>query len=123
MKKFAKTHEWIMVEGDMGTIGVSKYAQEHLGDVVYVDLPAAGTALAKGDSLCAVESVKAASDVYVPISGEIKEVNEELDASPELINNSPEDEGWIVKMTLSNPAELDELMTEEEYRAFCEKEA
>lgn len=123
MKKFAKSHEWILVEGDTGTIGVSKYAQEHLGDVVYVDLPAVGTSLEKGDSLCAVESVKAASDVYVPVSGEIKEVNEELDSSPELINNSPEDEGWIAKIILSNPAELDELLTEEEYRAFCEKEA
>ena len=123
MKKFSKTHEWISVEGNTGTIGVTNYAQGHLGDVVYVDLPTTGKKLSSGDSICTVESVKAASDVYIPVSGEIVAINEELDASPELINNSAEDEGWKVKVALFNLGELDELMTEEEYKVFCEKEA
>ena len=122
MKKYAKTHEWVLVEGNVATVGISNYAQEHLGDIVYVELPEVGKEISKGETICLVESVKAASDVYAPLSGKILEVNEELDAAPETINSDAEKSGWIFKMEFSDPAELDGLMDEEEYKKFCEEE-
>lgn len=122
MKKYAKTHEWISVEDGIAVVGISDHAQEHLGDVVYVELPETGKKVNKGDILCTVESVKAASDIYAPASGEIVEVNEELDASPEKINSDAEGAGWIAKIKLSDKSELDELMDLEAYKKHCEEE-
>ncbi|WP_442914814.1 glycine cleavage system protein GcvH [Marinitoga sp. 1197] len=116
MKKFTKTHEWVEVEGKIATIGITSHAAEELGDVTFVELPEEGKEISKGEVLCAVESVKSASDVYSPISGKVIEVNTELDASPEIINEDAEGKGWIVKIELSNESELDELLTEEEYK-------
>ncbi|BBE30096.1 glycine cleavage system H protein [Tepiditoga spiralis] len=109
MKKYTKTHEFVSVDGNVATVGISNHAAEELGDITYVDLPEVGTELSKGDTLCSVESVKSAADVYAPISGKIVEINEELDATPEIINEDAEGKGWIVKIELSNTSELDEL--------------
>jgi glycine cleavage system H protein len=122
MKKYTKTHEWVSVDGDIATVGISDHAQDHLGDVVYIDLPEAGKSLKKGDVLCTIESVKAASDVYAPVSGKIVEVNVELDSSPETINSDAEGAGWIAKIKLSSPTELDRLMDLEAYKKHCEEE-
>ncbi|MFN3328761.1 MAG: glycine cleavage system protein GcvH, partial [Fervidobacterium pennivorans] len=108
------THEWFDTE--TGFVGVSSHAQEQLGDVVFVDLPKVGREVKKGEVIVSIESVKAAGDVYAPVSGKIVAVNEKLNATPELINQDPEGEGWIVKIEASNPAELDELLSEEEYK-------
>lgn len=122
MKKYTKTHEWVSVDGDIATVGISDHAQDHLGDVVYIDLPEAGKSLKKGDVLCTIESVKAASDVYAPVSGNIVEVNAGLDSSPETINSDAEGAGWIAKIKLSSIAELDSLMDLEAYKKHCEEE-
>ncbi|AEH51925.1 glycine cleavage system protein GcvH [Pseudothermotoga thermarum] len=122
MKKFAKTHEWIEVSGNIATVGISVYAQEKLGDVVYVDLPKVGKEVKKGEVVLTIESVKAAGEVYAPVSGKIVEVNEKLNNQPELINKDAEGEGWIVKIEMTNPAELSDLMDEASYRKFCEEE-
>ncbi|MEJ5258449.1 MAG: glycine cleavage system protein GcvH [Fervidobacterium sp.] len=114
MKRFAKTHEWY--DNETGYVGVSQYAQEQLGDIVYVDLPAVGKEVKKGDVIVSLESVKAAGDVYAPVSGKIVAVNDKVNTNPEIINQDPEGEGWLVKIEASNPAEFDELMSEEEYR-------
>ncbi|MGQ9855295.1 MAG: glycine cleavage system protein GcvH [Fervidobacterium sp.] len=114
MKRFAKTHEWY--DNETGYVGVSHYAQEQLGDIVYVDLPAVGKEVKKGDVIVSLESVKAAGDVYAPVSGKIVAVNDKVNTNPEIINQDPEGEGWLVKIEASNPAEFDELMSEEEYR-------
>lgn len=115
MKKYTKTHEWIDTE--TGKVGVSNYAQEQLGDIVYVELPAVGKEVKKGERIASLESVKAAGDVYAPVSGKIVAVNEKVNATPELINQDPEGEGWLVQIEISNPGELDELLTEDEYKA------
>ncbi|EKF50128.1 glycine cleavage system protein H [Thermosipho africanus H17ap60334] len=115
MKKYSKTHEWILVNNGIGIIGISKRAAEDLGDVTYVDLPEVGKVIEKGEQLCTIESVKAASSVYAPVSGKIIEVNEKLDTTPELISDSAEEEGWIAKIEISDESELEDLMTEEEY--------
>ncbi len=122
MKKYAATHEWVSVEGKTATVGISDHAQDHLGDIVYVDLPEVGKSLKKGDVFCTIESVKAASDIYAPISGKVIEVNEELDSSPEKINNDAEGAGWIAKIEMSNESELDSLMDLEAYKKHCEEE-
>jgi len=122
MKKYAATHEWVSVEGKIATVGISDHAQDHLGDIVYVDLPEVGKSLKKGDVFCTIESVKAASDIYAPISGKVIEVNEELDSSPEKINNDAEGAGWIAKIEMSNESELDSLMDLEAYKKHCEEE-
>lgn len=114
MKKFAKTHEWLDTE--TGHVGISLHAQEQLGDVVFVDLPQVGRNVKKGEVIVSIESVKAAGDVYAPVSGKIVAVNEKLNANPELINQDPEGEGWIVKIELSDPVEIDELLSEEDYK-------
>ncbi|HCZ06475.1 MAG TPA: glycine cleavage system protein GcvH [Thermotogae bacterium] len=122
MKKFAKSHEWVEVEGKTAVVGISNHAQEELGDVVYVDLPEPGKEVKKGEVLCTIESVKAAADVYSPVSGKVLEVNKNLEEKPELVNESPESNGWLVKLEIVDESELSDLMDEEEYRKFCESE-
>lgn len=117
---FTKDHEWISVEGDSARVGITDYAQAQLGDVVFVEVPPAGTKVAKGKEAAVVESVKAASDVYAPVSGEVIEGNGALEADPALVNTSPEGDGWFFKLTLGDPAELDGLMDATEYKAFVD---
>lgn len=114
---FTADHEWIAVEGDTATVGITDYAQSQLGDITFVELPAVGASLGKGDSASVVDSVKAASDVYAPVSGAVTEVNPALEEAPELVNSAPEGEGWLWKMTLSDAGELDGLMDEAAYAA------
>jgi len=116
--RYSSEHEWIRVEGDVGTIGISNYAQEQLCDVVFVDVPQAGRKIAKGESVAVVESVKAASDIYAPASGEVLEANAELANTPGDVNAEPMGKGWFFRMKLSNKAELDSLMDEKAYAAF-----
>lgn len=117
---FTQDHEWIALNGDVATVGITDYAQGQLGDVVFIELPAAGKDLAKGDDAAVVESVKAASDVYAPVSGKVVESNADLEADPALANSDPEGEGWFFRMTLSNQGELDGLMDAAGYRAYCD---
>lgn len=117
--KYADSHEWVKVEGNIGYIGISDYAQHSLGDIVYVDLPSEGDEINKGEEFGAVESVKAASDLYSPVSGTIIEINTELEATPELINQDAY-ENWIIKVELSDPSELDGLLDASAYEAICE---
>merc|ERR1719238_1162640 len=114
--KFSKDHKWVKVEGDIGTIGITNHAQEQLGDVVFVDLPEIGLKLDKDDTMGAVESVKAASDIYAPVSGEVVEVNNALTDDPSLVNSAAEADGWMSKVKLSDPSELDGLMDEAAYK-------
>lgn len=116
--RYSKEHEWIRVEGDAGTVGISQYAQEQLGDVVFVDLPQAGRTVAKGESVAVVESVKAASDIYSPASGEVIEANAALAESPGVVNADPMGKGWFFKIKLANKADLDGLMDEAAYADF-----
>lgn len=118
--KYDMEHEWIRVEGDEGVIGISDYAQDQLSDVVYVELPEVGDSFEKGDVLAVVESVKAASDVYMPVGGEVLEINEELEDMPELVNQDPYGEAWFVRIAIADPAELDDLMDADAYKAFVE---
>ncbi|MEN3971167.1 glycine cleavage system protein GcvH [Sphingomicrobium sp. XHP0235] len=115
---FTKEHEWIRVEGDVATVGISKHAADQLGDVVFAEVPEAGREVAKGDDAAVVESVKAASDVYAPVSGEIVEGNAALDGEPALVNSDPEGEGWFFKLKLSDAGELDGLMDEAAYKEW-----
>ncbi|HHY0418935.1 TPA: glycine cleavage system protein GcvH [Vibrio parahaemolyticus] len=121
--KFTDSHEWVRDNGDgTVTIGISEHAQEMLGDVVFVDLPDVEDEVEAGESFSLVESVKAASDIYSPVTGEVVEINEELEDSPELINEEPYEGGWIVKVKLSDPSELDDLKDVEEYLSSIEEE-
>ncbi|NNC46915.1 MAG: glycine cleavage system protein GcvH [Sphingomonas sp.] len=115
---FTKEHEWIRVEGDVATVGISDHAQQQLGDIVFAETPEAGRDVAKGDDAAVVESVKAASDVYAPVSGEVLEGNEALADNPALVNEDPEGEGWFFKLKLADMSELDGLMAEDEYREW-----
>jgi glycine cleavage system H protein len=115
---YTKDHEWIDVSGNAATVGITDYAQGQLGDVVFVEIPAAGTAVVKGGPAAVVESVKAASDVYSPVSGTVTEANGALEGDPALVNSAPEGEGWFFKMTLSDAAELDGLMNVEAYKSW-----
>lgn len=116
MLKFTEEHEWLNVEGDVATIGITPYAQEQLGDVVFIELPAAGKILTKGAAAAVVESVKAASDVYAPVGGEVVESNEALAAEPSLVNSDPMGKGWFFKIKLASRSELDGLMDEAAYQ-------
>ncbi len=118
---FTEEHEWIDVDGDTATVGITDFAQSQLGDIVFVELPEEGREVAKGDDAAVVESVKAASDVYAPVSGEVVEVNSALDGEPKLVNDDAEGEGWFFKLRLSDPAELTGLMTESAYQAFAKE--
>ena len=115
---FTQDHEWISVDGDSATVGITDYAQAQLGDVVFVEVPPAGTEVAKGKEAAVVESVKAASDVYAPVSGTVTEANAELEGDPSLVNTAPEGNGWFFKLKLADPAELEGLMDETAYKAF-----
>ncbi len=115
---FTKDHEWLDVTGDTATVGISDYAQGQLGDVVFVEVPAAGTVVSKGGQAAVVESVKAASDVYSPASGTVTEANAALEADPALVNTAPETDGWFFKLTLSDPSEIEGLMDAAAYAAF-----
>eukprot|EP00045_Choanoeca_perplexa_P012178 m.131875 g.131875 ORF g.131875 m.131875 type:complete len:161 (+) comp15916_c0_seq2:1240-1722(+) len=118
---YTQSHEWVSVEGDIATIGITNYAQEALGDIVYVQLPTdLDETLDSGDEIAAVESVKAASEVYAPIDGTLVEVNERLDDEPQLVNSSPEGDGWMVKMRMGNPDQLSSFMSEADYKSFLE---
>ena len=116
--RYSKDHEYIRVEGDVGIVGISDYAQSQLGDVVFVELPATGKALSKGAEAAVVESVKAASEVYAPVSGEVIAVNSALEKAPGTINEDPQGEGWFMKIKLSNPSELGDLMSEADYKTY-----
>ncbi len=116
--KYTNEHEWIRVEGDVGTIGITQYAQEQLGDVVFVEVPAVGRKVTKGESVAVVESVKAASDIYAPVSGEVVEANGALADAPGDVNAEPTGKGWFFKLKLSDKSELDGLMDEAAYDAF-----
>jgi glycine cleavage system H protein len=115
---FTKEHEWIRVEGDTATVGISNHAQEQLGDIVFAEVPEVGRQLSKGQEAAVVESVKAASDVYAPVSGEVTEGNQAVADDPALVNSDPEGAGWFFKLKLSDPGELDGLMDEAAYREF-----
>lgn len=117
---FTDEHEWIDVDGDTATVGITDYAQGQLGDIVFVELPQVGSDVAKGKDAAVVESVKAASDVYAPITGEVTEANGALEDDPALVNSSPEDEGWFFKLTISDKSELDGLMDAAAYKSFCD---
>jgi len=118
--KYSEEHEWVRVEGNEGVIGITDYAQDQLSDVVYVELPEVGDTFEKGDILATVESVKAASDVYMPVGGEVLEINEVLEDSPELVNKDPYGQAWFVRIAIDDPAELDDLMDADAYKAFVE---
>ncbi|KAH9305107.1 hypothetical protein KI387_009511, partial [Taxus chinensis] len=120
--KYAQSHEWVKPEGHVGTVGITHHAQDHLGEVVFVELPEVGAVLSKGASIGAVESVKATSDINTPVSGEIVEVNSKLSETPGLINGSPFEEGWIIKVHMQDLSEMDTLMNAKEYTRFCEEE-
>jgi len=120
--KYTQEHEWVQLEEDVVTVGITDFAQDALGDVVFVELPEVGSEVEAGKSFGVVESVKAVSDVYAPVSGEVIEVNEDLPDTPELINTSPYDDGWMIKVRLSKPSQLDDLMDAEAYQAFLEEE-
>lgn len=115
---FSEDHEWVDVEGEIATIGITEYAQEQLGDIVFVELPEEGATFEKGDDAAVVESVKAASDVYAPVSGEVVEVNSALEGEPALVNSDAEEDGWFFKLRLIDTSELDGLMNESAYEKF-----
>jgi len=117
---FTEEHEWIDVEGDSATVGITDFAQEQLGDIVFVELPQVGSQVAKGKDAAVVESVKAASDVYAPITGEVTEINGALEDDPALVNSSPEDEGWFFRVTVADKDELEGLMNETAYKDFAQ---
>lgn len=119
--RFTKDHEWIRIEGDTGTVGITTYAQEKLGDVVYVEVPETGQALAQGDEAAVVESVKAASEIYAPVDGEVAEGNEAVVDDPALANSDPMGAGWFFKMTVANAAQFDALMDETAYKSYLEE--
>ncbi|KAL5718894.1 NAD-dependent glutamate dehydrogenase [Ranunculus cassubicifolius] len=120
--KYLDSHEWIKAEGNSATVGITDHAQDHLGDVVYVELPEVGANVTQGASFGVVESVKATSDINSPVSGKVIEVNEELNGSPGLINSSPYEKGWIMKVEINNAAEIESLMDADKYTKFCEEE-
>jgi glycine cleavage system H protein len=117
-RKFTEDHEWVALDGDIGTVGITDYAQEQLGDVVFVELPDTGKALAKGDEAAVIESVKAAAEVYAPADGEVTEVNAALTDDPSLVNADAEGKGWFLKLRLSDPASLNDLMDAAAYAAY-----
>jgi len=118
---FTEDHEWIDMDGEVGTVGITDYAQTQLGDIVFVDVPEEGKQLSKGDDAAVVESVKAASDIYAPVSGVVLEGNPDLAEEPALVNSSPEEDGWFFRLTLTDAEELEELMDESAYEAFVAK--
>jgi glycine cleavage system H protein len=120
--RYTKEHEWVNVEGNTGTIGITDHAQKELGDIVYVDLPKVGTVAEKGKTIGSVESVKAVSDIYSPVSGEVTEVNDLLTSSPEKLNEDPHGAAWLVKIKMSSPSDVAELMSAADYQAYAGEE-
>lgn len=121
--KYTKTHEWVLVDGDVVTVGVTDHAQQELGDITYLELPEAGDSIAAGESFGVIESVKAASDVYSPVDGEVIERNNDAIDAPEVINSSPYNQAWLIKVKLSDPAQVESLMTPDEYNTFADSAA
>jgi glycine cleavage system H protein len=121
--RYKKEHEWVKVEGDTGAVGITDHAQKELGDIVYVDLPKVGTKVEKGKSLGSVESVKAVSDIYSPVSGEVVEINEALTGAPERLNEDPHGAAWLVKVRLSAPDEIKQLLSAADYQKFVGAES
>ena len=119
--KFTEDHEWVRIEGDVAMVGITEYAQEQLGDIVFVELPEVGAAISQGDEAAVIESVKAASDIYAPISGEVGQVNGALDADPAIVNQDAQGDGWLFTMSISDAGELDNLMEADAYEAFTAK--
>lgn len=119
-KKYTKEHEWVEVEGDTATVGITNHAQESLGDIVFIDLPTVGKEVKSNEELCVIESVKAASDIYAPIDGEVIEINNNLNDEASIVNQDPEKDGWIFKMKMADPNQYNNLMTLEEYLASLE---
>ena len=116
-KKYTKEHEWVEINGDTATVGITNHAQESLGDIVFIDLPTVGKEVKSNEELCVIESVKAASDIYAPIDGEVIEINNNLNDDASIVNQDPEKDGWIFKMKISEPSQYNNLMTLEEYLA------
>lgn len=121
--KYSDDHEWVRVEGDVGTVGITNFAKEQLGDVVYIEVPEVGTSVEKGGEVAVVESVKAASELYAPIDGEVVESNEGLADDPAPVNDDPEGEGWFFKIKIANAGQLDDLMDEAAYKAFVDSQS
>jgi len=121
--KYTKEHEWVAVNGNVGTVGITHYAQSELGDIVYVELPAAGSPVVAGEEFGTVESVKAVSEIFAPVSGEVLEVNAALAKNPETINKDPYGDGWLIKLKLADPKEIPSLMSAADYRKYIEEEA
>jgi glycine cleavage system H protein len=120
--KYSKEHEWVAAEEAVATIGITDHAQEQLGEIVYIELPAIGEKVSKDDPFGVVESVKAVSDIYAPVSGTVLEVNEDLAESPEVVNEDPYGDGWLIKVRVSDPADLDDLMDDDEYEQMIARE-
>jgi glycine cleavage system H protein len=120
--KYSKEHEWVAAEEAVATVGITDHAQEQLGEIVYIELPAIGEKVSKDDPFGVVESVKAVSDIYAPVSGTVLEVNEDLAESPEVVNEDPYGDGWLIKVRVSDPADLDDLMDNEEYEQMIARE-
>ena len=120
--KYSKEHEWVLVEGSTATVGITDYAQDQLGDIVFVELPAVGDKMSKEDAFGVVESVKAVSDIYAPVSGKVVEVNDDLPDNPEMLNEDPYGDGWIIKIEMSDREELDDLLSATEYEQYVAEE-
>ena len=119
-KKYTKEHEWVEVDGDTATVGITNHAQESLGDIVFIDLPTVGKEVKSNEELCVIESVKAASDIYAPIDGEVIEINNNLNDDASIVNQDPEKDGWIFKMKITDPSQYNNLMSLDEYLASLE---
>jgi glycine cleavage system H protein len=120
--KYSKQHEWVLVEGNVATVGITDYAQDQLGDIVFVELPAVGDKVSKEDAFGVVESVKAVSDVYAPLSGKVLEINDDLPENPEMVNEDPYGDGWIIKVDMSDPDEIEDLLSAAEYEEYVAEE-
>ena len=120
--RYTKEHEWVRLDGDIATVGITDHAQEQLGEIVYIELPSIGEKVSKDDPFGVVESVKAVSDIYAPVSGTVLEVNEDLAESPEVVNQDPYGDGWLIKVRVSDPADLDDLMDNDQYEQMIARE-
>ncbi len=120
--KYSKEHEWVLVEGNVATVGITDYAQDQLGDIVFVELPAVGDKVSREDAFGVVESVKAVSDIYAPVTGKVLEVNDDLPDNPEILNEDPYGDGWIIKIEMSDPDEIDDLLSSTEYEEYVAEE-
>ena len=120
-KKYSKQHEWVSLDADVATVGITDYAQQNLGDIVFIDLPKINNVVTAGSEVCVIESVKAASDIYSPLDGEIIEINNSLDSDASTINSDPENQGWIFKLKISNETQMEELMNDSQYQEYIKE--